>query len=207
MKIRGIVTGAALTVLLVGMAGVVTAGEEKKMKATHEEADATMEQYMKYAQPGEHHAHLARLTGIWDAKVTMWPTPGAEAQRSTGMSKNRMALGGRFMQIEYEGEFMGQKFEGLGIQGYDNGKKMHTDVWVDSMGTFIYPSTGSCSEGGNVLEMSGTYEDPVSGDTRSMKSITRIIDDNKYILTMYGHDPSSGEFKSMEIVYTRRQGA
>ena len=207
MKIRRIVAGAALGVLLAGTTGVVTAGEEKKMKAAQEEADAMMAQYMKSAQPGEHHAHLARLSGIWDAKATMWETPGAEPQTTTGMLKNTMALGGRFLQNEYEGEFMGQEFEGMGIQGYDNGKKIHTDIWVDSMGTFMYPSSGNCSEGGNVLEMAGKFEDPVSGDTRSMKSITRIVNDDKYILTMYSQDPSGGEFKSLEIVYTRRKGA
>jgi len=207
MKIRRIVAGVALGILLAGTTGAVLAGEKKTMKPSQEDVDAMMGQYMKLAQPGEHHAHLARLAGTWDAKATMWQTPEAEPQTSAGVSKNVMALGGRFMQMEYEGEFMGQKFEGIGLLGYDNGKKIHTDVWVDTMGTFIYPSAGNCSEGGKVQEMIGKFEDPLSGDTRSMKSISRIVDDNKYVVTMYTDSPSGGEFKHMEIVYTRKKGA
>ncbi len=192
---------------LVALSAAAFAGEHKKAEKKAGEMDPEMAKYMKLSQPGDHHAHLARLAGTWDTKVTTWEAPGAAPQTSAGKAKNTMALGGRFLRVDYRGSFMGQEFEGMGLSGYDNGKKQHTDLWVDNMGTLMYPSKGSCSEGGKVLELAGQYDDPISGQTKTMKSVTRIVSDDRFVTKFYTKDSGGKEFQNMEIVYTRSKGA
>ena len=174
MKLRTVLAGVSLATVMLWAAGAAIAGEDKGKKKKAGEIDPMMAQYMKLAEPGDHHAHLSRIVGTWETKVTMWQGPGAEAQITSGISKNSMALGGRYLNIDYEGDMMGEQFQGRGIHGYDNGKKQHTEIWMDTMGTFMYPATGSCSEGGKVLKMMGQFDDPITGESKKMKSITRI---------------------------------
>ncbi|MFQ5876387.1 MAG: DUF1579 domain-containing protein [Acidobacteriota bacterium] len=208
-------TGSLLTVTaLVGVALLASGPALAGGRETGEKAGASPEQqdimaaFAKYAQPGEHHAHLAKLAGTWDAVVKNWTGgPDAEPTVSRGTAVQKLALGGRFLQTTFTGEYMGQKFEGIGISGYDNLKRKHTDIWIDSMGTFMYPSEGTCEEDGKVLRMSGSYINPATGSEETMRSITRIISDDKYVVEMFATTPDGKEFKNLEIVYTRRKGA
>ena len=79
-----------------------------------------MEAWAKVATPNEHHAHLARMAGTWKVHGKYWMQPGAPPTKSEGKAQNQMIMGGRFLQTEYTGDFMGETFVGMGIDGYDN---------------------------------------------------------------------------------------
>jgi hypothetical protein len=50
--------------------------------------------------------------------------------------------------------------------------------------------------------MIGTYDDPVTGQKKTMKEVTKIVDANKNVFEIY--DVNDGkEVKSMEVTYTR----
>ncbi|MHC4090741.1 MAG: DUF1579 domain-containing protein [Planctomycetota bacterium] len=163
-----------------------------------------MAAWLKYAAPGEHHEHLQPLAGKWELAVQHRHSAEAPWDESKATSEIRPVLGGRFLVEKVTGEFMGGVFEGLGIYGYDNFHKKYTSIWMDTMSTMTMSSTGTCDGSGKVFTYVGDSEDPASGDTKQMRSVTRVVNDNKHVMEMYHTGPAGKEFKVMEIVYTRR---
>jgi len=166
--------------------------------------DAMMKAMEEAARVGPHHKYLEPMVGSWDVKATMWMAPGAPPVTSTGSSENQWALGGRFLHQAFKGEFMGAPFQGYGVWGYDNVKKMHTSAWIDSMGTGIEVAYGTDDATGKVFTFNGEYPDPVSGQTKKFKEIITIQDANKHTMEMYDVGPDGKEVKTLELVYTRK---
>ena len=164
-----------------------------------------MAAYMKYAAPGEHHAHLKAMEGTWNVKTTAWMAPEAPPMESTGKSVNTSMLGGRFLGQEYTGDMMGQPFVGMGALGYDNYKQKYVSTWIDNMGTMMYHGEGSCTEGGKQIVFMGEYEDPVTESMHTMKTEYTIEGADKHVMRMYDKGPEGPERKTLEIVYTRVQ--
>ena len=66
------------------------------------------------AAPGEKHKLLKQMVGRWDIASKFWMAPDAPPMESKGSSSIKLVLGGRFVQQDYRGAFMGIKFQGLG---------------------------------------------------------------------------------------------
>lgn len=162
-----------------------------------------MAEYMKLAEPGEHHAHLAKMVGSWKAHSKFVMAPGAPPEESDGTMTVKAVLDGRFFVSEFRGTMMGKPFHGLGLDGYDNAKKRHVATWADSMGTMIVWFEGTCSQGGKVLEMRSSFEDPVTGKPTSMRAVTTWKNDDTLHWEMFAPGPDGKEMKMGEILYTR----
>jgi hypothetical protein len=131
--------------------------------------------------------------------------PGALVTETEGEAQNQMILGGRFLKSEFTGQFMGEPFVGMGIDGYDNTLQKHIGVWVDSAGTMMAQFVGECSEAGKVLKTKSEYLDPMSGEMATMKGKITVVDDNKFTYESWSQGPDGDFFKSMEITYTRKK--
>jgi hypothetical protein len=184
------------TLLLLAMLAAVPAlaGDEK--------AAAAAQDPMAMMMPGEHHAHLKKLAGNWDYTMKIWAEPGAEPMESTGKRSAEMILGDRYLQEKYTGTFMGMPFEGHGTTGYDNAQKEYVGTWLDNMGTGIMMSTGSC-DGKGTWTMTGDMADPATGKMVPTRSVTKLVDDNTYIVEMYLKGPDGKEMKMMEMAHKR----
>ena len=169
-----------------------------------QETDPAMEAFKKAGTPGEHHKHLEMLNGTWNVIAKYWTAPGAPPSESTGVGEHKAMLGGRFVQTAYESTFMGQPFVGIGYSGYDNQKKKYVEVWMDTLGTMILTSEGHCDGTGKVRTMTGAYHNPMTGNEHTMRSVMRIEGPDKLVLEMFDKAPGSEEFKTMELVYTRK---
>ncbi len=200
MRNRSIAVGATAVAAALLFAVWAAAGEEPEKQ---QQMPPEMEAWMKYAAPGEHHAHLQKMVGRWKAESTFWTEPGAPPVKSQGTAEIRSILGGRFIQTEYEGEFMGSEFTGLGIDGFDNMKQKHVGVWIDSVGTLIMVFEGTCEDGGRVVTTVGPYTDPMTGVRKEMKTVVTMVDDDRYTYVGYDRDPDGNETKTMEVTYTR----
>ncbi len=159
---------------------------------------------MAAAAPGEHHRHLDYLVGSWNTKVTFWMAPGQPPMQSTSSAEAKWILGGRYVESIHKGDVMGMPFEGHGTEGYDNLAKQYVGTWVDNMGTGIMVSKGTCSDGGKVHSSEGEMIDPMSGQTVKVRSVVTAVDPNSYRMEMYMTAPGAPEFKSMELVATRK---
>jgi hypothetical protein len=164
-----------------------------------------MEMWAKVATPNEHHAHLARMAGTWNVHGKFWMQPGAPPTESGGMAQNQMILGGRFLQTEYTGDFMGESFVGMGLDGYDNLLEKHVGMWVDSAGTMMMQFVGECSEAGKVLKTKSEFLNPMNGEMTTMKGAITVVDDDKYTYESWNEGPDGEFYKSMEITYTRKK--
>jgi hypothetical protein len=162
-----------------------------------------MEDMTIAGMPGEHHARLAGYAGTWDVAGLWFAYPGAEAFPMTGTSTMRMILGGHYMLEEYKSEFMGEPFEGLLIQGYDNLRQDYFTIWMDSTSTGTMMSRGTRDERG-VLHTSGTSYDLITPGGRPMRTTVTENGTREVVMRMYDTTRDGEEFLSMQMTYTRR---
>lgn len=166
------------------------------------ESPGEIEAWQKAMTPGPQHAELAEQAGEWSYSVTMWQEPGAEPTTLNGVALKRMIMGGRFLEEELSGEFMGRPFRGFGITGYDNVTKELVGIWLDNAGTGIGVYTGSEDRNG-VHSYTSTTHDPASGKPLRMRSVGRTIDHDHHTFESYVTMPDGSEHLHMRVEYTR----
>lgn len=158
---------------------------------------------MEMMMPGEGHAKLKGMEGNWDAAVKMYMSPGAPTE-SKATATRKWIMDGRFLVEDYNGDFMGMPFKGMGIHGYDNMQKKYVSTWLDNMGTGIMSSTGTVDATGKIFTDTGDSADPMTGKMVKMTMVTTIIDDKKHTFVMTGPGPDGKDAKIMEITYTKK---
>jgi len=163
-----------------------------------------MKYYEKVGAPGPHHAVLNAVVGEFDAKGAFWMDPSAPPVTSGGHSANVWVLGGRYIQMKYEGDFMEQQFTGIGYLGYDNMTKRYQSTWMDSMSTLIMFMQGDMDEATKTITWKGKMPDPITGQTMLVRETLRIASPDRHVIEWFQAYPDSEETKTMEIVYTRR---
>jgi len=203
---------AALLLAVLLIAGWVISSQlisqEKPNPKPQEEGDwmDMMAQWQDMNKLGKEHERFKKMAGVWDVSAKMWFAPGMEPVESKGSSEIRLILGGRYTEQKYECPMMGMPYQGLGYEGYDKVKKKYVSIWMDSMGTGIFYSEGVADETGKVFTYIGKADDPFTGEKdKPMKSVGREINDDKVIFEMYETRPDAGEYKSMELTYTRKK--
>jgi hypothetical protein len=204
MKHRVPLVGLVVVCLLL-VAAIPAFAQEGEMTMDSAMA-AMMAKWEAFKTPGEPHAGFEKLVGTWTATTTFWTTPDAPPTTGEGTAEFKTILGGRYLVQEYTGDFQGETFHGMGITAYNNFRKEYEDIWIDDMGTGIFTSRGNFDESGKVLTMRGKADDPMSGRKDvPVRNVMTHTDENTQKMEMYGADPSGKEFKSMEIVYTRKK--
>lgn len=149
------------------------------------------------------HDQLKRLVGNWTTEMTSFFPDPSNPQVSKGKASFKMILGGNFLQQRFFGEFDGQKYEGIGISGYDTAKNKFVGTWKDSMNTGIMHVEGSYDAKSHTLTELGEMSSP-NGKMKT-KNTTQYIDNNNFVFTMYMVTPD-GEQKLFSIKYTRTKG-
>ncbi len=174
--------------------------EEKKVNDQE-----MMKKWMEYATPGKLHKSLEYFAGKWDAVTKYWIKPGDKAMETTGTSSAKMIMGGRYLKTQNSGKMMGMEFTGLSILGYDNFNKKFVGVWLDSNGTGLFPYEGTLDTTGKVRTDTATWDEIISGGTHDVRMVTTIVDKNTYKFEMFMKYPNVPEFKSMEMIYKRKE--
>ncbi len=198
MKVRGFVS-AVIVAGLIGFLAGSGFSEDTKGAPSEKEMAEMMEMIKKLGTPGEEHKKLEAMIGEWDVVSKMWMGPG-EPQVSKATSKNVSFLGGRFVMQDYKGTWMGQPFTGVGLMGYDNFKKQHVGMWLDSWSTGISTQTGS--RDGDAITMNGVWEGPQG--TMKMRMVHKFVDKDNMVMTGYMLQ-GENEMKHMELTYTRKK--
>jgi len=153
----------------------------------------------------EHHEKLKPFEGTFKAEVKMWMGPG-EPHVSTGTMVNSLDLGGRFLEQRYKGnETDGPfpNFEGRGWWGFNTIDKRYEGMWIDNASTFMQTDAGHLDESGNTWTMTGTMTNPETGQPMQKRSVITLEDENHHRMEMFFSTTDGGEFKAMEINYTR----
>ncbi|WP_333695818.1 DUF1579 domain-containing protein [Flavobacterium sp.] len=158
-----------------------------------------------FMTPGEPHKMLALENGTWHEEMTLWMEPGAEPMKNTMTAVSKMILGDRYQETIHKGEFMGIPFEGKSTLAYNNASQEYTSTWIDNMSTGIMIMSGKYDEATKTLNFSGTTVDPVTKKEKAVREIYTIVDENTRKMEMFDVDYSGKEYKSMEIIMTRKK--
>ncbi|MBT4584069.1 MAG: DUF1579 family protein [Phycisphaerae bacterium] len=152
-----------------------------------------------YAAPSDQHSFLERFTGTWTTSSIVMDT---EPQKGT--SKNTMILGGRFLEMGYQGDFLGIELEGKVTLGFDNYKHKFTVVYIDNLNTSTRTAEGILDKSGDVLTLWGTTDEWMT-DEHDKPVMYRYTMRNPSTIVFEVHDLSivSGETKVIEVTYTK----
>ena len=195
---KNIILSSMLVFVLSGFVSIIAQSSTDAQKEAEQK-------WMSYMTPGTYHQKLAKSVGDWDSKMEMWMAPNSDPATSTGTVKAEMILGGRYLQMKYSSTVMGMPFEGISTDGYDNGKKVFFNTWVDNMGTGIMYAEGKYDESTKTCEYNGKMFDPMTGKDLPYRQTVQTIDDNHMIMEMFYPSPMGGkEFKSMHVEYTKK---
>ncbi len=197
MKMKKLATLAALlAMVIIVLPGVSVQAGEPEMMTPEQKA------WMEYMTPGWAHEMMAKSVGKWETVTKFWHVPGMKPEVSNGKTESKMILGGRYVQSRYNGTSMGQPYEGMSLEAYDNVKKEFISIWIDNMGTGVAMAAGKISKDKKMIEYAGTMTDPMKNGESKYKSIVKFVNDDKSIFEMY-RKMEGKEFKIMEMVSTR----
>ena len=162
-------------------------------------------EWASLSKPGPSHKLLEMFAGEWESTISFRSEPGARPDVSKGRSSIRWVLGDRFLQEDFQGEAGGERFQGMGVMGYDNGARQFKFVWIDSLNTAIAVSSGRYVPDRNMFEMKSEVYDPLIGALKTVRSSLQIKNRDEYEFIMVDTAPNGKEFTSLEMKYTRRQ--
>ncbi len=207
---------AACTML--GVSWVSQAKAQEAKEASRSESTETldpMEAWIASTKPSQHHKRLQPLVGEWATRTeTFWGGADGPSQITEGKSTKRWALGQRFVEERFEGQFAMPNasggvdkltYSGMGLLGYDNYRNLYVGTWADSLSTTILRFTGTMPPTGQALQLYGEMDEPMLKMTgRSVRFETVIVNDDEHRFAIYdlAVDP---DYKVIEIKYTRRK--
>ncbi len=152
-----------------------------------------------YAAPGTPHLFFEHFVGNWASSSVVM-----ETEPQLGSSTNTMILGGRFLEMKYQGAFLGIALEGRVTIGYDNYKHKYTGVFIDNLNTSIRTAEGTHDNSGNTLTLWGTMDEWLT-DVHDKPVMYRYTVVNAGTIVFEVHDLSldSGETKVIEVTYKK----
>ena len=195
------------TIMLTLAAGSRCVAQDAGGKPDEKQMMADM---MAMAQPGENHKILQEKAGTWNYKVKWWMSPDAPPMESTGTTKIKTVMDGRYIVGEHsgkmstpgpDGKMMDSNFLGMGTEGYDNAKKKYVASWIDNMGTGIMSMEGTYDPATKTL----TYvsqEQSLPGVKFKMRQTDKAIDKDHRVMQFF-EVHGDAEVKVMEISYSR----
>jgi hypothetical protein len=158
------------------------------------------EQFAAQSRPGEAHQRLAAMVGAWTFTIRYDAGPLGKGEE-TGTLDVRSSMDGRFFIEEAKTRFFGQRFEWIGIHGYDTQAKRYVSSWIDNLSTQIDSMTGRWSDLTRTLTYSGEADHPVEGKTVIGWSIA--LADDRMRVAMY-EGVGAKRVKVMELDARRR---
>ena len=186
-------------------AATTTTEPAKETPAPMPDSATMAKAWQDFATPGANHKWMEKMNGTWESEVSQWMDPAAPPIKSKAVIVQSMLMGGRYASTKFTGTMMGAPFEGMGLMGYDNSKKLFVSTWIDNMGTGIIKMTGTYDEATKMLTLKGVQTDPISGKDTDIREEMKVIDDDSYTMSMYGTGLDGKEAKFMEGTFKRKK--
>lgn len=181
-----------------------TAVEEPEIVEEPMDSVAMQKAWEAYMTPGEPHKMMAAEVGNWTNEMTFWMAPGAPPEKATSTAEIKMILDGHYQVANYQGEMMGMPFAGRATIAFDNASKEFISTWIDNMGTGMLVMRGTYNEATKAISSTGAMVDAITGKEVKVREVYTIVDENTRKMEMFHIGPEGDEFKSMEIVMTRK---
>lgn len=150
---------------------------------------------------GPPHQRLQGLAGTWDAVVIV-RGPTGEEQRTRGTLTTE-TLADFHTVDRFEGELMGMKFVGHGVNGYCAVRRQYFTFWTDSMTSSPMSLAGDFDEASAELRLKGECYG-MSGKLEPCRTVLHLVDGDHSTFTLYGAGPDGTDVEHLRIEYTRR---
>jgi len=164
-----------------------------------------MKAWQDFMTPGPMHKWMASHVGTWEAEVSQWLDPAAPPTKSKATDVVKMSMNGLYQIADFSSNMMGMPMTGQSTLGYDNAKKKFVLSWIDNLGSGIVVMSGTYDEATKTLELKGKQTDPMTGGDSDIRQVNKYIDDDTYIMTMYGAGMDGKEVKFMEGTFKRKK--
>lgn len=164
-----------------------------------------MKNWQDYMTPAAPHKLMAAWDGEWTGEVTMWMDPSAPPTTSICSSSNKMIMDGRYQVSNTSGNFGGMPLEGMSTLAYDNHKQKFVTTWIDNFGTGIMVLEGPWDEATKTMALTGKMIDPTTKKEVDVRETFTIKDNDHQVMEMFAPGPDGKEFKTMQILYTRKK--
>jgi hypothetical protein len=164
-----------------------------------------MKAWQDFMTPGENHKILAKEVGTWEGEVTQWMDPTQPPTKTKATNVVKMAFDGLYQISDFKTTMMGKPMQGKSTVGYDNVKKMYVSSWIDNMGSGIVNMTGTYDEATKTVNLRGKQSDPMTGTESDIRQEMKYLDDDTYVLSMYGAGMDGKEMKFMEGTFKKKK--
>ena len=162
---------------------------------------APVQDMQEMPQPTRFHKLLQRDVGQWEGTMTTF-VPGMPSE-PVPATQTVDAIGGFWTRTHFECPFMGMKYIGTGVIGYDAEKEKFVGNWVDSMSSYFAMMEGELSDDGKTLTMRWDAPDMTGAMTPHRYEATN--DGESYTSTFY-MGAGEAETKSMVIEMKKVSG-
>lgn len=152
--------------------------------------------------PGSEHAVLQQLAGTWDASLVIRGPDGKDVRTPGKLVTTPLA--GFHTVDSFEGEMMGQKFQGHGMNGYCTARKQYFTYWADSMTSSPLTAYGDWDATKRELSLKGECLG-MSGKLEPCRIVTKLVDADHRTFAMFGPGPDGKEMQHLLIEYTRKR--
>jgi hypothetical protein len=154
----------------------------------------------QFPKPGPEHEHLKKLAGTWDAVMKMPDAPDT----MPGIAVYKMECDGMWLTSDFKMDVPNFKFQGKGLDGYDQNKKKYVAVWVDSMSSAPMFMEGTHDQKTNTTTMTG--EGPgQDGKPQKFKTVTKTKDEDHLHFEMLMVAADGSEKPAFTIEDTRKK--
>jgi len=181
----------------------VACAEDKAAPPMSKEQQEMMAAMERVGAVRAEHKQLEYFTGNWKAVTTLWMDPKAPPVKSEGTSRNESIFGGRYIELYYDGNMMGQPFSGRGVFGFDNLSGRYFSTWMDSMSTGMWLVYGTYDKAANTYTFKGSMDDPMKAGAKvPIRQVVRVVDPSHYVFE-WNETRGGKEAKTMQVDYTK----
>ena len=199
---RSVRLPALLALAALGLVAVTARATQDPPEGMSPEA---MAQAMELAQPGPEHELLAKHAGEWTVEASLAMAPGTEPFTEKGTARMHPILGGRFLQIDVQGAFMGMPFESMTLMGFDRRYGDWTLIGFDTYGTYYVTAKGKRGEDG-VVRMDGRDEDLTGPQLYTF--VVEFVSDDELVVstdfTAFAGQTFEEPFRMVSVRYKRK---
>jgi hypothetical protein len=153
--------------------------------------------------PTEQHRRLDDLVGQWDVTTRYTLGPGQEREGSA-TCEVKWILDGHVLQEEYHSQMQGRPFVVLQYLGYDAAQKRFFEIKFDNMDTGVLHNQGTISDNGKVITQTGERNDPRTGKTSKIRTVTTIVDRDHFTIEWFLPDDEGHEQRMVLLDHTRK---
>jgi hypothetical protein len=129
--------------------------------------------------------------------------PGMPGPETKGTATLKSACDGKFLFEENAGTMMGSPFTGMRLLGFNNGTQEYEATWVYSESTAFLNLRGKSEDGGKTVKMKGDVVE--AGETMTLHVHYSFESDDKFVVKLFGGDPSAKDTPVLEETYTRKK--